>query len=310
MRARLIPFILAVGVLGVLVLKLLGSEELQKHIDVSAVILVAFVVVLGFIIAAPGEAKKFLKRMTSLKVGAIEVGLQATTLVERVELRVPAPTDDNVGAVEKRNVGGSAAEEFDEVRGKLVERLHFARDAILELDNRTAKPSEIIASINDEKLLAPDEEQVVRDLLGDAKEEVCLLDADVRKRYLDGAWRFSSRFATLILERRVRNAMVAKKWLLLDFGQTRGHRPDFIAFREEVWLVATRVDAGDAQIARGRLGKQLLPIEARRVIVHPDSMKEAADAIDDPVTGVELVAFSEIEAAAKVQRTWKAPLSR
>lgn len=310
MLGRLLTVGFAVVVFVALVLKVIGVGGFQDNVDVTALILLALVIVLSFIALAPDDAREILKRMTSLKVGAIEVGLQATTLVEQVELRVPSPTDDNVGAVDKRNGGGGAAEEFDEVRDKLVERLNFVRDSILELDDRSARPSEIVASINDEKLLAADEVKVVRDLLGDAREAVCRLDADVRKRYLDGAWRFSSRFATLILERRVRNAMVEEKWLLLDFGQTRGHRPDFIAFREEVWLVATRVDPGDTRIARKRLGRQPLPIEARRVIVHPDSMREAADAIKDPFPGVELVSFSEIEAAAKAQETWKAPLSR
>jgi hypothetical protein len=308
MAGRRIASGFAVLVFVVLVLKVIGLGELDHNIDATALILLGLLLVLAFIALAPGDAREVFKRMTSLRVGAIEVGLQATTLAERVELRVPAPTDDKVGAVKKRKVGGSAEEEFDEVRGKLVERLESVAEKIFGLDVAATKSIEIVAAINEEELLEPDEEQVIRDLLGDARKEVCMLDADARKRYLDGTWRFSSRFATLVLERRVRKAMTAEKWLLLDFGQTRGHRPDFIAFRKEVWVVAARIDPCDTRKARKRLAAQPLPFEARRVIIHPDSMKRPA--IKDSVPKVELVAYSEIEATAKAQRTWKAPDSR
>jgi hypothetical protein len=305
MAGRRIASGFALLALIVLVLKVIGVGDSDHNIDVTALILLGLVLVLGFIALAPDEAREVFKRMTSLRVGAVEVGLQATTRVERMELRVPEPTDDDVDAVTPRPVGGSVAEEFDAVRDRLKERLGNVAEVILDLGDQATKPIDIIAAISKEKLLVPDEAQVLRDLLGDAREDIGQLDADVRKRYLDSAWRFSSRFATLILERRVRKTMVAKKWLLLDFGQTRGHRSDFIAFREEVWMVATRMDPGDTRVVRRRIAKQPLPFEARRVVVYPDALAEAAAevAVKDAVAGVELVALSQIEASAKAQLT-------
>jgi hypothetical protein len=299
---RLLTSVFALGVLAVLVLKLTGFEDFEHAVDAPAVVLLIVAVVLGFVAFAPEEARGLLRRLTNLKFGSFELGLQATARVERVELRVPELLDDDVKALTRRPEGGSVGEEFDAVREKLKERLDFIRDVILKGDlESSAKPVEIVGKINERKLLESDESQVVRDLLGDAREEVEGLAADVRKRYLDGAWRFASRFATLILERQVRKRMATKKWLLLDVHQTRGHRPDFIAMREEVWLIATRVEPNDTKKTRRRLSEQPLPYPARRVVVYPDGRKKQAAEVVNEFENVELIAVSEIEETAAAE---------
>jgi hypothetical protein len=251
-------------------------------------------ILLGFIVLAPGEAKEILGRLTTLKVAGVEIGLQAAERLERVDVRVADVIDDDVKAVKPRPVGGSADEEFDAVGDKLRERLEFVRDEILEL-KRSRSTLETVDAIRRRRLLKSDEEQVVSDLLGDAKKDVVRLTADGRKRYLDGAWRFASRFATLVLERRVRKAMVRKKWLLLDFDQARSHRPDFLAFNDGVWLlVATRVEPKQTKETRKRLSEQTAPHDARKVIVYPTKRAVEALNIENAYPEVELVPFSKI----------------
>jgi hypothetical protein len=144
--------------------------------------------------------------------------------------------------------------------------------------------------------LEPDETQAVRDLLGDAKQAVDQLEADARQRYLDGAWRFASRFATLILERQVRKELAQAGWLLLDFDQTRSHRPDFFAVRDDVWLlIATRVEPKETEKTRKRLSGQSAPWGAERVVVYPGLLKAEAREVENEFANVELLAFSEID---------------
>jgi len=297
---RALTIVLAVGVFVVLMLKLVGVGSLENDVDLPAVILLALVVLLGFVALAPGEAHEFLKRMTNLKVGGFEVGLQATARVERVESRVAlieaVIEDDDVRAIRRRPEGGSAGEEFDAVRDKLTDRLSFVCKVILGR-GQSEKPIETVGRIIRAKLLEPDEAQVLRDLLGDARDEVGELTADVRKRYLDGAWRFSSRFASLILERRVRRKMAKAGWLLLDFNQTRSHRPDFLAYRNGAWLlIATRVEPGQTKRTRRRLSKRTVPWAAQRVVVYPDKRKNKAREVkrENTFSNVKLVADTDI----------------
>jgi hypothetical protein len=295
---RLLTIGFAVLVFAALVLKVIGVGGFEDNVDVTALILLAIVIVLGFIALAPGDAREILKRMTSLKVGAIEIGLQATTRVERVESRVAlidsVIEDDDVNAVRRRPTGGSAAEEFDTVRDKLTDRLDFIRKVVLGRE-QSEKPIETVGRITRNKLLAPDEAQVIRDLLGDAKDEVGLLTADVRERYLDGAWRFASRFATLVFERRVRQVLTRSGWLLFDFRQTRSHRPDFLACHGDVWLmIATRVEPGQTKGTRERLSERPVPWDARRVVVYPDKRRDKAEKVTDTHDNVDLVALSDL----------------
>jgi hypothetical protein len=280
-------------VLALLAAKVFGGKSVAEEIDVTAAILAGLAILLAFVCAAPGEAKEFFDRLTNLKFGSVEIGLQAAVRVERVELRV-ASFDDNVKALTPRARGGSAAEEFEAVGDKLRERLDFVRDVIFELDS-PAGTLQIVDAIRKRRLLEPDEEQVVSDLLGDAKGDMVRLDPGVRKRYLDSAWRFASRFATLILERQVRKEMVAKKWLLLDFDQARSHRPDFLAYRDSVWLlVATRVEPGQAEKTRRRLSDQTVPHDAHKVIVYPTRRAGAAMTVGDKYPDVNLVPAGRI----------------
>jgi hypothetical protein len=280
-------------VLALLGLKLAGVGGFEDNLDATALVMLGLAIVLGFIALSPGEAKEILGRLTTLRVAGVEIGLQAAERLERVELRTADLFDDDVEAVKPRPIGGSATEEFDVVSEKLRERLEIVRDEILGLKH-SRTTLETVHMIKKRRLLKPDEEQVVSDLLGDSKENVVRLTGDVRKRYLDGAWRFASRFATLILERRVRKAMVGKKWLLLDFDQARSHRPDFLAFRDGVWLlVATRRKPGNTEKVRKRLSEQTVPHEAHKVVVYPN--KHAAEALTvEDYPDVELVPFSKI----------------
>jgi hypothetical protein len=261
-------------VLALLGLKRAGVGGFEDNLDATALVMLGLAILLGFIALEPGEAKDILGRLTTLKVGGVEIGLQAAERLERVELRTADLFDDDVEAVKPRPIGGSAAEEFDVVSEKLRERLEIVRDEILGL-RHSRTTLETVDVIKKRRLLNPDEEQVVSD-------------------HLDGAWRFASRFATLILERRVRKAMVSKKWLLLDFDQARSHRPDFLAFRNGVWLlVATRRKPGNTEKVRKRLSEQTVPHKAHKLVVYPN--KHAAEALkvkDYP--DVKLVPFSKI----------------
>lgn len=280
-------------VLALLGLKLAGVDGFEDNVDATALVMLGLAIVLGFIAVAPGEARDILSRLTTLKVGGVEIGLQAAERLERVDLRVADVLDD-VRALTPRPAGGSAVEEFDAVGDMLRQRLDFVRDEILELKH-SRSTLETVDAIRKRRLLKPDEEQVVSDLLGNAKKDVVRLTGDVRKRYLDGAWRFASRFATLVLERRVRKAMVRKRWLLLDFDQARTHRPDFLAFRAGIWLlVATRVEPNQTKATRKRLSEQTAPHDAHKVIVYPNKRAVEALKVKNAYADVKLVPFSKI----------------
>jgi hypothetical protein len=97
------------------------------------------------------------------------------------------------------------------------------------------------------------------------------LEYDVRNGFLDAAWQFAVRFASLSHERLVRQRLAKRGWVLMDLEQDRAHRPDFLAYRNEAWLmVAARVLPGNLDGTRKRLNQTPPPFDAVPVIAIPD----------------------------------------
>jgi hypothetical protein len=79
---------------------------------------------------------------------------------------------------------------------------------------------------------------------------------------------------------------------LIDFEQDRKHRPDFLAYRENVWLlVAARVEPSKLEGTRQRLSQGPPPFKAKPVIVIPD---EESFVPDDKYPPVEVVRLREL----------------
>jgi hypothetical protein len=168
--------------------------------------------------------------------------------------------------------------------------LRFIRHSILSL-NKKLDYVQIVERIDALGLLSYLELQVIYDLLGRAEDGVEQLPEAELGRYLDRAWKFSTRLGTLVFERDVRKRMLRKGWFLLDFEQMRSHRPDFLAYKAGAsegrgredddagedgdWLViAARVEPKGTTKTAERLQKQHMPFSAKPVLVIPDSRED------------------------------------
>jgi hypothetical protein len=250
--------------------------------------------VLFFTTVSPRATRAFFERMTTLKLpGGVEIGLEAVNRAERVQgglsesyEDLPTPMDDV--KVRQRPLEGGARQQYQAVRDTLEARLRFVHTVVFgfKMSKERNYPL-ILKHIDEEHLLKTDESALVRDLLGRAEDEVEKLPFELRNEFLHASWRFVVRFATLTHERLVRKRLTESGWALIDFEQHRKHRPDFLAYRDKVWLlVAARVEPGKAEDTRERLSRQPPPFEAIPVVVIPD--KSSFDP-DDKYPGVDVV---------------------
>jgi hypothetical protein len=270
---------------AVAVLLVIQINRSDEDVNAFSIALLVLAILLGFAVVAPRAVKEVLDRITTFKVGAVEVGLQAANRVELQQVSTEAVAGvnarDDVGASSKRPVGGGVAREYTAVREKLEERLKFVRETLFGM-GESVSCVQVAERMEARGLIAANELQIAYDLLGRAEASIAKLPNEIVSEYLTGAWRFASRFATLVFERQVRKELLAAGWFLLDFEQTRKHRPDFLAHRSwkadpgdpeaETWFViATRVEATKTKETRGRLERRRMPFGAEPVLVLPDS---------------------------------------
>jgi hypothetical protein len=263
---------------GLMAVQLGAWNEVGKNVDAVTVVLLLLAVVLLFGFAAPSATRSFLERMTTLKLpGGVELGLEAASRAERVQGRLSEsledlpPREDDV-TTRQRPLEGDAREQFQKVRARLEMRLRFVHTVVFGESKATeGNYPRIVERIEAEHLLSPEELALVRDLLGRAEDEIEQLPFELRAEFLDASWLFAVRFATLTHERLVRKRLTEHRWDLVDFQQDRKHRPDFLAYREKVWLlIAARVEPGKLESTRERLAEKPPPFEAVPVIALPD----------------------------------------
>lgn len=278
-------------VLAVLVLQVAGVGDTNDNVNGFTVSLLLMVIVLGFAVAAPTAVKEVLDRVTTFKFGGVELGLQAAERLDLLQTPLAGDDDaltprDDVRPSEVRPRGGGAVREFVAVQEKLKDRLRYVRDVVLMLDKELAEKLtevQVVEKVDEQGLVGHLELRVLYDLLGRAEQGIERLPEGDRDRYLNRAWRFATRLGTLIFEREARKQLIDRGWFLLDFEQSRKHRPDFLAYKQTrsqskgegpttgSWLlIATRVEPGQATETIERLQGERPPFNARRVVVVPD----------------------------------------
>jgi hypothetical protein len=278
-----LPALLALGAVGTaLVLQVTAgpAADLGENVNSTTLFLLLFAVLLLFVAVAPAASTELLRRITTLKLpGGLEVGLQAAARVERVEDRVPERIEqaDEVTTSPIPQDGGPRGE-YEAVRTELEAKLRFVYQTVLDTGKEIRDYRKIIKRIEAERLLASDELKVVSDILrGEVEEELLSLPAEIRDEYLASSWRFAVRFGTLCFERLVRRKLAEEGWFLLDFGQAKSHRPDFLAHYQddanggERWrMIAARVEPRETRATRRRLLEQGKPFGAEPVLVVPN----------------------------------------
>jgi hypothetical protein len=294
--ARVVSILLLLLVLILLAVQVVGLVGLDKHVNVTTLILLGAAIILGYVTYSPDEVRAVLNRISSLRLGAFELAMQAATRVERVESRLAAQVDvanlkDEVQAWESRPTGNGTKREFRAVRKTLEHRLGFVRSKVLVLNDGLSS-EEVVHEISETGLLEHDELLVTYGILDDIESELERLTEEVRNRYLEGAWRFAARFGSLVFERQVRRSMLKAGWFLTDFPQLRDHRPDFLAFRDGTWLlIAARVKPDATEETRARLLRQTLPVDARRVVVAPDTL--CPFEVEDAFAAASIISLKE-----------------
>lgn len=275
----------AVLVLAVLVIQMFGLGPLDPAVNVITFALLLLLLTLLFSMVAPNAVKGVIERIETFKLtGVLEIGLQAASRAERVQANLPEAADEV--EVSKRPRGERSVE-YEGVRVKLQDRLRFVQEALFGLP-ATEDYERIVSHVEERRLLEPDELHLVRDILNGLEKEVGKLPERLQEEYLDAGWRFSVRFATLTFERMVRRAMTEANWFILDFDQARSHRPDFLAYRDDVWLlIAARVQTNKLGGTRQRFSNLKPPFGAKPLVVTPDSREFEAEPADKyPGVGV------------------------
>lgn len=211
LAVRLVAVVSLAVVLAVLVFQVMGIGELDPAVDGYSLLLVALAIVLSFVVVAPKSVKEVLDRITRLKVGAFGVGLQAATRVELLEAQDSDMVDgfnarDDVESQFERPVGGGRLWEYERVRDKLEEKLRFIRETLLD-SNSELSALQVVERIDSLKLVEDNEVRVLYDLLGRVEDSIERLPSETSLAYLEAAWRFSTRFATLVFERQVRRGL-------------------------------------------------------------------------------------------------------
>jgi hypothetical protein len=252
---------------------------------------------LGFILLAPAATLKALQRVTRFKVGSVELGLAEIKRAERVR---PPQEGDGVRAEPRPRGKG-----YEDCANRLRNRLNRVR-RLLKLKARKDDFAAIAEELRRADLLNRDEETFVVDL-----QEHDPLSADwssaTEQKFLDDTWAFATRFRALIWDRYVRKQLRDNGWFIVDFPQKPGHRPDFLACRDEKWaLVAARVGSlregkpDNLDVVAKRLGRfHEGPALSVRSIIVPDKarVEMSADLPAQVRTDVRLLTLEESAAA-------------
>ncbi len=288
----------AVALAGAIVLIVVQLDSEKSSPDSTTLGLFVLAAALGFAALAPGRTIKGLRRVTRFKVGGIELGLAEIKRAERVR---PPQEDDGVRAEARpRSKGYEACVE------RLRSRLNWMRE-LLDLEARENDYEGIAEELRIRCLLTRDEETFVVDL-----QRYDPVSDDwstaVEEEFLDDTWAFATRFRALVWDRRVRQKLEEAKWFIADYEQKRGHRPDFLAYRDGCWaLIAARIGSLDSEKpddmdkpAR-RLWRQADgPAITTRAVIVPDLKQvELTDKLPQEVKdGVRLITLKQFLAGA------------
>lgn len=219
------------GTLALLVLQLIQGPP-----NGTTLVLAAAIAALLFGLLAPAELNRFFQRMTNLKVaGVLEIGLEKVIRAETV--RPPGDESD-------QNFARREGQDYEAVVKELKTKMRFVH-AITHMHDRVPREDEyrqIAFVLAADGLLHDDEPQFVLDQISGRDLGVDALPAKPKEEFLDAAWSFAARFGFVLWDRFVRSELIKHDWVVADFPQPKGHRPDFLAYRDGMWaLMSARV---------------------------------------------------------------------
>ena len=299
------PWIAAlIALAGVIVLLVLQLHKKDGEADSTTLVLLILATVLLFAVLAPRTTGDVLRRISTLKLGGVEVGLKEIRRSERIK---PIPSEDD-GVPVKR----PPSSDYGDVVETLEGRLRFAWE-FLQFDGGEVKKEDyrgIAGKLRTELLLTQDEEVFTLDLLEGISLDISDWPSTAQNEFLDSAYAFAIRFGPMVWNRKVRRTLDADGWFIADYRQRRGHRPDFLAYRDQRWsLFASRVGASsggdyDLSLTANRLADfppedSEGPKPTARFIVLPDirdgQIKPEQEKSSGRSEWVEVVKLSELK---------------
>jgi hypothetical protein len=276
-------FAVLLALAGVCALIVLQLKEDDSAVDGTTLGLVAIALALLVPIAAPRASKRWIGNVSNLKVGGVEIALREVQLATRIDLRL-GEVDDGVPVTSLPKTG-KASERTLHLRRRVLERLRLCRDRFLSLPKETAEEL-VAAHLRVEGLLTADEAEMIRLVIGDLPDEIDRWPSQASAEFLELSWEFTSRLGSTVFDRLARRRLKSAGWVLADFHQDRGHRPDFLAYRRGAWHLMTARIPGNPEKTRKRLQKVIdggfadIPIKGEinsTIVVIPDERTPPGD---------------------------------
>lgn len=251
------------GVIALIALQLSG----EGSPDATTATLAALAIALLFGLLAPRQTGAVIARVTRFKVAGIEVGLEAVALA----VQVTPPSEEDDGFWIERD-----SEDLGDIRAKLKARLRFVR-VIADLEGAVDDQRDylgIASAMHAGHLLDDRQLTFVVDLISERDLGLSKVSPAARDEFLDAAWAFAKRFGSMAWDHYVRERLAAAGWVVADFRQRRGHRPEFLAFRRGHWTVmAARVGGVKERWRYGSTAERLgrydpgVPIDGRCIVI-------------------------------------------
>jgi hypothetical protein len=288
------PRFFAAVALGLIVAEMIHNDG---GADSTTLVLLALAMILIVASLAPRPTSDALRRVTSFKLGGLELGLGEIKLAEH--LKSPPKEHDRVG------VGGRPdGTDYSEIVGRL-ELCVDRTKKMLDLGPDLHGPREVVAELRSLKLLDQYEETFVLELLR-GNPISASWPSGAREGFLDAAWSFAVRFRAMIWDRHVRRRLAEAGWFVAKYDQATGHRPDFLIYRESRWaLVAARPgsvppnDPDPFEKAVPRLSTwEPIPIQARCIVMPDKSRGKLPSSVQSGVPHVVILCdLAEITAS-------------
>jgi predicted enzyme related to lactoylglutathione lyase len=224
-----------VAVCGLIALQLYNNHG---NPDSTTLGLVAFAAILLLAVGAPTATKRAVRRISGFKIAGVEVALrEADDSAKRATATLVSDSEDGV-PVKPREKTGSAGDDLAIVRARIENRLELCRNRVLGLPKGT--PHDVtLANLLSSGLLTRDEAKAIGDALGGVGETIEEWPEDVAAEFLDSLWAFVSRLGSTTFDRKVRRELATSGWVIADFAQGRGHRPDFLGYKDGSWHLLT-----------------------------------------------------------------------
>ncbi len=277
--------ILVTGILLYLEVAYLDDKG-KVHPNSTMIALFLWGGVLIAILATPEATRRLLRRLESVEAFGVKVAISVARATRASRHLVEER--DGVRTSERPKTGDPASD-LDEIAKTIRARLRFVRDAVLD-DPDNISEAVMVPRLAGLGLLQHDEVGLINDVLGGVRDDISHWIRNDRERFLDAAWRFGTRLATMVFDRHVRLSLRAHGCFIADFDQPRGHRPDFLVGRDGAWaLIAARVSADTVPTTRARLAAVQVPPQAsRRAVVVPEYAEDLEDDLTPPVLTLRL----------------------